>query len=676
MIASYVEPHSRRSSPTIHSPRLSLIPNPPPLTISGPDLAMDETSSSEGSLKRQSEAPDADEAAFFDLQPPQSLASNVNIENQVKRLFSVEHLHFILGDHTIFPRFSAFLNRYRPYLVPTLVRYLEMRKVAKAIEYANAVARKIRWPSQSDHYKFSSLGAASTNTRFDDFASKELLLLANEALPAFCTYTLIDTVVDCVARDITGQGIPVFRELVGELAEVFCLTDPSKHDNPIIYASEEFHKTTQYGTTYAIDRNCRFLQGPGTDKNCTLRLAQAIARGEESMETVLNYRRDGSPFVNLLMCAPLHDDKGILRYFIGAQVDVTGLVEEGRGIESFRALLHKDDQERVAELATSKSSTDKKGSWYTNRSQEPLDRLQELSSMFSQEESEMVLKNSRCADSFADTASTESNGISMSVKNRNQSKRIIDGEPMPADIGSSLSQLNLGNGARSSSLPGVYRHYLLVRPYPSLQIIFVSPSLRLPGILRTHLFSKLGGPTQTMAALEDAFRDGASVTAKVLWLPKNSQTHDRGRGLAEVKPKFIRCTPLLGSDDRVGVWMVILVPVDTEGAYGGPRGLEVIDDMAAERRRMGLMSASRSVSRLPSRAGSRGGESINGDYDGGFGLRGKTSYRTLNLTGTRGPADDDSYLYAEYLRGSSSTGGSREEVAARRARRDTPMSGI
>jgi hypothetical protein len=44
------------------------------------------------------------------------------------------------------------------------------------------------------------------------------------------------------------------------------------------------------------------------------------------------------------MCAPLFDDKGKVRYFIGAQVDVTGLVENGAGVESFRAFLQKDSQ--------------------------------------------------------------------------------------------------------------------------------------------------------------------------------------------------------------------------------------------------------------------------------------------------------------------------------------------
>jgi hypothetical protein len=61
---------------------------------------------------------------------------------------------------------------------------------------------------------------------------------------------------------------------------------------------------------------------------------------------------------------------------------------------------------------------------------------------------------------------------------------------------------------------------------------------------RTHLFSKLGGPTQTISALESAFQDGNAVTAKVLWLPKSSNAGERGHGSAEAKPQWIRCTPV------------------------------------------------------------------------------------------------------------------------------------
>jgi hypothetical protein len=73
----------------------------------------------------------------------------------MSRLFSEEHLLFILGDHIFFYSFSSFLNRYSSHLVPALVRYLEMRKAVKAIEYPNAVARRVRQPSHTDYCKFS-----------------------------------------------------------------------------------------------------------------------------------------------------------------------------------------------------------------------------------------------------------------------------------------------------------------------------------------------------------------------------------------------------------------------------------------------------------------------------------------------------------------------------------------
>jgi len=46
--------------------------------------------------------------------------------------------------------------------------------------------------------------------------------------------------------------------------------------------------------------------------------------------------------MNLLMIAPLYDNKGTVRYFLGCQIDVSPLIEGGRGIESFEHLLSRD----------------------------------------------------------------------------------------------------------------------------------------------------------------------------------------------------------------------------------------------------------------------------------------------------------------------------------------------
>ncbi|KAI6244567.1 Phototropin-2 [Erysiphe necator] len=521
-----------------------------------------------------------DASNFFDLKPPPppTETQESQVEEIMKRLYSEEHLHYVLGDQSLFQRFLSFLNRYRPNLVPTLTRYMEMRKAMKAVEYANAVARMIQWPSQTDYYKFSRIDAAQTDVRFEDYAIREVNILISEALPAWITYLIVNVVSDCVTRDITGHLLPVIKELIGTLGEVFCISDPSQKENPIIYCSQEFYRTTQYGTSLAINRNCRFLQGPQTDKNTTSRIAKAIANGQETNEILLNYRRDGTPFANLLMVSPLYDDKGIVRYFVGAQVDVTGLILDGLGLESFRCLLQKHSKKVTAPTSRppSRGRTPSQSGTPTPYSQgnvkkmnESLIKLTDLSMMLSPDESEVVTKNTRpVTPPLPDNESVTSDGCSIrsmlpTNKVPRPIRRIVDSQD--SEINNYSITLQRNGQAPARSFPGIYRHYLLVRPYPSLQIIFACPSLRLPGLLRTPLFTKIGGPSSVLSALEEAFRDGVSVTARVLWLPKHGYPAN-----AKARRRWIRCTPLLGSDDSIGVWMVILVPADSEDDVGRP----------------------------------------------------------------------------------------------------------
>ena len=56
----------------------------------------------------------------------------------------------------------------------------------------------------------------------------------------------------------------------------------------------------------------------------------------------MNYRRDGSPFMNLLMIAPLMDSRGNIRYFIGAQADVSGLIKDCSDLDGLARLVERD----------------------------------------------------------------------------------------------------------------------------------------------------------------------------------------------------------------------------------------------------------------------------------------------------------------------------------------------
>ena len=75
---------------------------------------------------------------------------------------------------------------------------------------------------------------------------------------------------------------------------------PSKADNPIVYASDGFVNVTGYSRTEVVPRNCRFLQGNYTDRAATKRLKASIDSREETVELLLNYKKNGDPFWNLL----------------------------------------------------------------------------------------------------------------------------------------------------------------------------------------------------------------------------------------------------------------------------------------------------------------------------------------------------------------------------------------
>lgn len=110
----------------------------------------------------------------------------------------------------------------------------------------------------------------------------------------------------------------------------FVLSDPRQPDCPIVHASPEFLALTGYSKEEVEGRNCRFLQGADTDAAEVARLGEAMTATPPKPVTVtlLNYRKDGTPFWNALHIAPVRDAEGVLEYFIGVQLDVTQQQEQ------------------------------------------------------------------------------------------------------------------------------------------------------------------------------------------------------------------------------------------------------------------------------------------------------------------------------------------------------------
>ncbi|OQO12107.1 hypothetical protein B0A48_02746 [Cryoendolithus antarcticus] len=465
----------------------------------------------------------------YDLKAPPPAVSHNNAETLALRLFSADHLDVLLRDPIQASKFQGFLAKFRPQYAATLTKYNDARKAITAIEYANAVAQSIAATNGSAPYN-----AANVDERFEAHAKGLAEDLIEDALPAYVTHRLVSVVTESLVKEITGNSAPIMRELIPSLAEVYCVSDPSLPDNPIVYASQEFYNTSQYGREYAIGRNCRFLQGPKTSNRAVGRLIEALIAGQECTEAILNYRRDGTPFMNLLMIAPLYDNKGQVRYFLGCQIDVSSLVEGGRGLDSFASMLA---QERAGSRFGTSGAKDSKA------------LLGEFGQALSEEEANIVKSRTK-------RYTEESRPGSAATRSTKEPRRRI-GMDDSAGEASLWPDRSLGPSGR---LPGVYQNYLLVRPYPSLRITFTSPALRIPGLLQTKFLDRIGGPTQIRDDILDSLAHGTGVTAKITWLTGSTPTSlETRRASVEGKPRWIHCTPLLGSDERVGVWMIVMV---------------------------------------------------------------------------------------------------------------------
>jgi PAS domain S-box-containing protein len=129
------------------------------------------------------------------------------------------------------------------------------------------------------------------------------------------------------------------------------VSDPNQPDCPIVYANPAFHRITGYPPEEVIGRNCRFLQGPGTDPAHVHAIRRAIAERRSLDIELVNYRRDGTRFVNELHISPVFGPDGALRHFFGIQHDVTAREKLARANQRARRQAEKSSAEKSDFLA-------------------------------------------------------------------------------------------------------------------------------------------------------------------------------------------------------------------------------------------------------------------------------------------------------------------------------------
>ncbi|CAE6412015.1 White collar 1 protein OS=Neurospora crassa (strain ATCC 24698 / 74-OR23-1A / CBS 708,71 / DSM 1257 / FGSC 987) GN=wc-1 PE=2 SV=2 [Rhizoctonia solani AG-1 IB] len=113
----------------------------------------------------------------------------------------------------------------------------------------------------------------------------------------------------------------------------FTVVDIKRYDHPIVYASPTFHRLTGYEQHEIMGRNCRFLQAPNgkvergstrtyTDNAAVAHFKKSLSADKECQASLINYRKNGQPFINLVSIIPITWDSEDIRYHVGFQVDL------------------------------------------------------------------------------------------------------------------------------------------------------------------------------------------------------------------------------------------------------------------------------------------------------------------------------------------------------------------
>ncbi|WP_369981485.1 hybrid sensor histidine kinase/response regulator [Xanthomonas bundabergensis] len=131
------------------------------------------------------------------------------------------------------------------------------------------------------------------------------------------------TVHESTTADLSDHRSDIFFAAVETTRMPMIVTDPRQADNPIVFVNRAFLEMTGYSSEELLGNNCRFLQGPDTDRDTVDSVREAIAARNDVAVEILNYRKDGSSFWNALFISPVYNEHGELVYYFGSQLDVS-----------------------------------------------------------------------------------------------------------------------------------------------------------------------------------------------------------------------------------------------------------------------------------------------------------------------------------------------------------------
>lgn len=166
----------------------------------------------------------------------------------------------------------------------------------------------------------------------------------------------------------------ILRQAIDAAATGVLIADGRLPDNPIVYANPKILEMTGYSREEFYGRNCRFLQGPDTDRGQVAKIATAIQQGINFTGVLLNYRKNNTSFWNKLTIAPVYDRHNSITHFVGMQEDISVQIDAEIGqsqlietLSTINTTLNRFARDTAHDLKTPLATAETIGRYFTDK---------------------------------------------------------------------------------------------------------------------------------------------------------------------------------------------------------------------------------------------------------------------------------------------------------------------
>ena len=153
-----------------------------------------------------------------------------------------------------------------------------------------------------------------------------------------------------------AEAVVLAKQTAFSRLGAFCISNPLLPDCPLTYCNKTFSEQTGFEPEDIVGRNCRFLQCGETSRETVAAMGECVSHfrrrrrgdGDVGAQTfrIINAKKDGTRFLNLVHIAPIYDSDGKLVRMLGCQFGL-GLVAGSEMQKLFQGVVTKADFEAV-----------------------------------------------------------------------------------------------------------------------------------------------------------------------------------------------------------------------------------------------------------------------------------------------------------------------------------------